>query len=89
MSSHTWQEVNTCVGIGLRCLQDDRHKRPTIREIVDELKSIDIKNISPTDEIIDELNQNDRIATEKFSLADEARLVLFSTLTIEASLTKQ
>ncbi|KAF7069308.1 hypothetical protein CFC21_074960 [Triticum aestivum] len=72
MSSHTWQEVNTCVRIGLRCLQDDRHKRPTIREIVDELKSIDIKNISPTDEIIDELNQNDRIATEKFSLADEA-----------------
>ena len=70
-------------------MQDDRHKRPTIREIVDELKSFDFKNISPNDEIIDELNQIDRIATEKFSLADEARLVLFSTLTIEASLTKQ
>ena len=82
MSSHTWQEVNTCVGIGLRCLQDDRHKRPTIREIVDELKSIDIKNISPTDEIIDELN---RIDIEALSLTIEVKISDIFSLAIWTS----
>ncbi|XBI86299.1 hypothetical protein VPH35_094285 [Triticum aestivum] len=48
MSLQTWEEVKTCIGIALRCLQDDRHKRPTIIEIIDELNRIDIEALSLT-----------------------------------------
>lgn len=41
MSWHTSQEVRTCIEIALRCVEDDREKRPTISEIVDELKRLD------------------------------------------------
>ena len=50
------QEVKTCIGIALRCLEDDRNKRPTIREIVDEFNRIDIENLSLVDETVDELD---------------------------------
>uniref|UniRef100_A0ACD5ZEI1 Uncharacterized protein n=2 Tax=Avena sativa TaxID=4498 RepID=A0ACD5ZEI1_AVESA len=33
--------VRICTKIGLRCLEDDRHTRPTIGEIVDELNEIE------------------------------------------------
>ena len=68
MLSHTWKEVKTCIGIALRCLEDDRNKRPTIREIVDELNRIDIENLSLADETVDKL---DRIDIEIFSLMHE------------------
>ncbi|VAI40113.1 unnamed protein product [Triticum turgidum subsp. durum] len=42
MSSQTWEEIKTCIGIALRCLEDDQHKRPTIVEIINELNWIDI-----------------------------------------------
>lgn len=68
ISSYTWQEVKTCIEIALKCLEDDRQKRPTIGEIVDELTRIDIENLSLTDEIFDEFN---RINVEIFSVIDE------------------
>ncbi|XBI86309.1 hypothetical protein VPH35_094291 [Triticum aestivum] len=68
MLSHTWKEVKTCIGIALRCLEDDRNKRPTIREIVDELNRIDIENLTLADETVDKL---DRIDIEIFSLTHE------------------
>ncbi|XP_037438896.1 putative receptor-like protein kinase At4g00960 [Triticum dicoccoides] len=48
MSSQTWEEIKTCIGIALRCLEDDRHKRPTIVEIINELNWIDIEALSLT-----------------------------------------
>uniref|UniRef100_N1QS09 Cysteine-rich receptor-like protein kinase 41 n=1 Tax=Aegilops tauschii TaxID=37682 RepID=N1QS09_AEGTA len=63
MWSHTWKEVKACIRIALRCLEYDRHKRPTIREVVDELNRIDIEDI------VDEL---DRIDIDISSVRDEA-----------------
>lgn len=40
MSLQTSQEVKTCIEIALRCVEADRAERPTIAEIVDELKEI-------------------------------------------------
>lgn len=40
MSSHTSEQVNTCIQIALRCVDVYREKRPTIAEIVDELNKV-------------------------------------------------
>ncbi|KQJ87119.1 probable LRR receptor-like serine/threonine-protein kinase At4g29180 isoform X2 [Brachypodium distachyon] len=40
MSSHTSQEVMTCIEIALRCVEADRVRRPTISDIVIELNKI-------------------------------------------------
>ncbi|KAL6873653.1 hypothetical protein ACP4OV_013735 [Aristida adscensionis] len=52
MSTLTSHEIKTCIGIALRCVEADRVKRPTIREIVDELYTIDTEKRS----IIDQVN---------------------------------
>lgn len=31
------EQVKICIEIGLSCVQEDRHKRPTIQDIVDRL----------------------------------------------------
>ncbi|XP_044391652.1 uncharacterized protein [Triticum aestivum] len=50
MSSHTWLEIQTCIEIALRCLEDDQDKRPTIKEIVGELNRIGIETLSLSNE---------------------------------------
>ncbi|VAI53380.1 unnamed protein product [Triticum turgidum subsp. durum] len=40
MSSHTSDQVKTCIEIALRCIEVDREKRPTIAEIVGELNKV-------------------------------------------------
>ncbi|KAM3280134.1 hypothetical protein ACQJBY_047117 [Aegilops geniculata] len=69
MSPHSCQQVNACIRIALRCLEDDRQKRPTTREIVIELNRIDMGNLSLTEEVVDELKLID---TDFFSLTDKA-----------------
>ncbi|XP_037422874.1 probable ion channel POLLUX isoform X2 [Triticum dicoccoides] len=69
MSPHSCQQVNACIGIALRCLEDDRQKRPTTREIATELNRIDMGNLSLTEEVVNELNLID---TEFCSLTDKA-----------------
>lgn len=68
MSPHSCQQVNACIGIALRCLEDDRQKRPTTREIATELNRIDMGNLSLTEEVVNELNLID---TEFCSLTDK------------------
>lgn len=51
ISSHASHEIKTCIRIALRCVEADRVKRPTIAEIVDELKKIDIVNRSLLDQV--------------------------------------
>ncbi|XBI84796.1 hypothetical protein VPH35_093024 [Triticum aestivum] len=48
MPWHTSQEVNKCIEIALRCVEADRVLRPTITEIVDELRKIDTMKRSST-----------------------------------------
>ena len=31
------EQVKTCIEIALRCVENDRHKRPSIRDIVDKM----------------------------------------------------
>lgn len=50
MSTHTWLEVQTCIEIALRCLEDDKDKRLTIKEIVGELNRIGIETLSLSNE---------------------------------------
>ncbi|VAI68366.1 unnamed protein product [Triticum turgidum subsp. durum] len=40
MSSHLSEEVRTCIEIALKCVEDDRTRRPTIAQIVNELSNI-------------------------------------------------
>ncbi|KAI4978904.1 hypothetical protein ZWY2020_015657 [Hordeum vulgare] len=40
MSSHTLEQVKTCIKIALRCVEVDRERRPTIAQIVDELNKV-------------------------------------------------
>uniref|UniRef100_A0A453A0R2 Protein kinase domain-containing protein n=1 Tax=Aegilops tauschii subsp. strangulata TaxID=200361 RepID=A0A453A0R2_AEGTS len=49
MSSHTSEQVITCIKIALRCVEFDREKRPTIAGIIDELNKIDNAESSATD----------------------------------------
>jgi hypothetical protein len=51
MSSHTSEQVKTCIEIALRCVEVDREKRPTIAEIVDELSKVDTAESSPTGQV--------------------------------------
>ena len=44
MPWHTSQEVKTCIQIALRCVEEDRAKRPTISKIVDEFKRLEIRS---------------------------------------------
>ncbi|VAH23394.1 unnamed protein product [Triticum turgidum subsp. durum] len=48
MSSHTSEQVITCIKIALRCVEFDREKRPTIADIIDELNKIDNAESSAT-----------------------------------------
>ncbi|EMS45452.1 Cysteine-rich receptor-like protein kinase 29 [Triticum urartu] len=48
MWSHMLQEVKTCIEIALSCVESDRQKRPTISQIVNVLKRIDIEKLSLT-----------------------------------------
>uniref|UniRef100_A0ACD5YVF8 Uncharacterized protein n=1 Tax=Avena sativa TaxID=4498 RepID=A0ACD5YVF8_AVESA len=48
MWSHGSQEVKTCIEIALTCVESDRQKRLTIRQIVDELNRIDIAKMPRT-----------------------------------------
>ncbi|XP_020195944.1 putative disease resistance protein RGA3 [Aegilops tauschii subsp. strangulata] len=48
MWSHISQEVKTCIEIALSCVESDRQKRPTISQIVNALKMIDIEKLSLT-----------------------------------------
>ncbi|CAM0901618.1 unnamed protein product [Alopecurus aequalis] len=41
MWSHASHEVMTCIKIALRCVKSDRHERPTMSEIVDDLHRLD------------------------------------------------
>lgn len=46
ISSHTSHEadsleVKTCIEIAVRCVEADRKKRPTVREIIDKLNEIE------------------------------------------------
>ncbi|VAI68370.1 unnamed protein product [Triticum turgidum subsp. durum] len=46
MSSHLSEEVRTCIEIALKCVEDDRTRRPTIAQIVNELSNIGIAKSS-------------------------------------------
>jgi hypothetical protein len=37
------EQVKICIAIGLSCVQEDRHKRPTIQDIVDRLTETETK----------------------------------------------
>uniref|UniRef100_A0A453A0Q4 Protein kinase domain-containing protein n=1 Tax=Aegilops tauschii subsp. strangulata TaxID=200361 RepID=A0A453A0Q4_AEGTS len=54
MSSHTSEQVITCIKIALRCVEFDREKRPTIAGIIDELNKIDNAESSATDKNTEE-----------------------------------
>ncbi|XP_044366691.1 probable receptor-like protein kinase At1g11050 isoform X2 [Triticum aestivum] len=47
MSSHVSEEVRTCIEIALKCVEDDRTRRPTIAQIVNELSNICIAKSKP------------------------------------------
>ncbi|EMS58529.1 hypothetical protein CFC21_095095 [Triticum aestivum] len=47
MSSHVTEEVRTCIEIALKCVEDDRKRRPAIATIVNELSNIGIARSSP------------------------------------------
>ncbi|KAM0829573.1 hypothetical protein ACQ4PT_066796 [Festuca glaucescens] len=51
MASHTSEQVSTCIEIALRCVEDDREKRPSIGEIVDELNKVDTAETSPIGQV--------------------------------------
>ncbi|WVZ51270.1 hypothetical protein U9M48_002427 [Paspalum notatum var. saurae] len=50
MSYHASQEVRTCIEMALRCVEADRSQRPTISEIVNELRDIGTAKICPIDQ---------------------------------------
>lgn len=39
------EQVKICIEIGLSCVQEDRHKRPTIQDIVDKLNAMETECI--------------------------------------------
>lgn len=47
MSPHASEEVNTCIKIALKCVEDDRTRRPTIAQIVNELSNIGVAKVHP------------------------------------------
>ncbi|KAI4974231.1 hypothetical protein ZWY2020_047511 [Hordeum vulgare] len=47
MSPHVSEEVRTCIKIALKCVEDDRTRRPTIAQIVNELSNIGIPKSKP------------------------------------------
>ncbi|KAM3206213.1 hypothetical protein ACQJBY_061718 [Aegilops geniculata] len=47
MRSHVFEEVRTCIEIALKCVEDDRTRRPTMAHIVKELSNIGIAKSSP------------------------------------------
>ncbi|XP_037419419.1 putative receptor-like protein kinase At4g00960, partial [Triticum dicoccoides] len=47
MSPHASEEVRTCIEIALKCVEDDRTRRPTIAQIVNELSNIGVAKSSP------------------------------------------
>ncbi|VAH99803.1 unnamed protein product [Triticum turgidum subsp. durum] len=47
MRSHLLEEVRTCIEIALKCVEDNRIRRPTIAQIVNELSNIGIVKRSP------------------------------------------
>ncbi|VAH99844.1 unnamed protein product [Triticum turgidum subsp. durum] len=46
MSPHASEEVSTCIKIALKCVEDDRTRRPTITQIVSELSNIGVAKSS-------------------------------------------
>ncbi|KAI4965315.1 hypothetical protein ZWY2020_054810 [Hordeum vulgare] len=51
MRSHVFEEVRTCIGIALKCVEDDRTQRPTMAQILNELSNIGIVKRSPVDQV--------------------------------------
>ncbi|VAI68385.1 unnamed protein product [Triticum turgidum subsp. durum] len=51
ISPHVSEEVRTCIEIVLKCVEDDRMRRPTIAQIVNELSKIGIAKGSPISQI--------------------------------------
>uniref|UniRef100_M8CF42 non-specific serine/threonine protein kinase n=1 Tax=Aegilops tauschii TaxID=37682 RepID=M8CF42_AEGTA len=51
MRSHLFEEVRTCIEIALKCVEDDRIRRPTIAQIVNELSNIGIAKSSPVGQV--------------------------------------
>nr|ABG48658.1 nonfunctional Rpg1 [Hordeum vulgare subsp. spontaneum] len=51
MRSHVFEEVRTCIGIALKCVEDDRTQRPTMAQILNELSNIGIVKRSPVDRV--------------------------------------
>ncbi|XP_037462947.1 putative receptor-like protein kinase At4g00960 [Triticum dicoccoides] len=47
MPSHVSEEVRACIEIALKCVEDDRTRRPTIAQIVNELSNIGIAKSKP------------------------------------------
>uniref|UniRef100_A0ACD5Y923 Uncharacterized protein n=1 Tax=Avena sativa TaxID=4498 RepID=A0ACD5Y923_AVESA len=50
MLSHGSEEVKTCIELALTCVESDRQKRLSIKQIVDELNRIDIEKLPLTHE---------------------------------------
>nr|XP_045085502.1 uncharacterized protein LOC109767595 [Aegilops tauschii subsp. strangulata] len=69
MSWHTSEQIEMCIEIGLRCVELDRERRPTIAEIVDELNKVDSAESSLAGQV-----------TKKKNLYSERRgRIVFST----------
>ncbi|VAH99801.1 unnamed protein product [Triticum turgidum subsp. durum] len=51
MRSHLLEEVRTCIEIALKCVEDNRIRRPTIAQIVNELSNIGIVKRSPVGQV--------------------------------------
>ena len=46
------RQVKRCIELALDCVEADRHKRPTVREIIKELKQVETKGpTSPWDQV--------------------------------------
>jgi len=52
MLSHGSEEVKTCIELALTCVESDRQKRLSIKQIVDELNRIDIEKLPLTHEVL-------------------------------------
>lgn len=46
------QQVKRCIQIASKCLEDDRHKRPKIKNIIDKLNELETEISEVTDIII-------------------------------------
>ncbi|KAM3206205.1 hypothetical protein ACQJBY_061715 [Aegilops geniculata] len=55
MSPHASEEVRTCIEIALKCVEDDRTRRPTIAQIVNELSNTGVAKSSPISQWVNKL----------------------------------